>query len=105
VSTCGRELLRGWWWLTGLTVSFMIFKASVQNVLDTPSYGYILDTPHSKCSATKLGFISSDTRTLRINSYWSAENRMLIYDTPFHDVMFGVWCAICADRIESFPSH
>jgi hypothetical protein len=27
VSTCGRELLRGWWWPIGLTVSFMIFTA------------------------------------------------------------------------------
>jgi hypothetical protein len=38
VSTCGRELLRGWWRPTGLMVSFMIFTASVRNILDTPSY-------------------------------------------------------------------
>jgi hypothetical protein len=25
VSTCGRELLRGWWWTIGLMASFMIF--------------------------------------------------------------------------------
>jgi hypothetical protein len=38
VSTCGRELLRGWWRPIGLMVSFMIFTASVRNILDTPSY-------------------------------------------------------------------
>jgi hypothetical protein len=38
VSACGRELLRGWWQLIGLMVSFMIFTASVKNSLDTPSY-------------------------------------------------------------------
>jgi hypothetical protein len=38
VSTCRRELLRGWWQPIGLMVSFMIFTASVRNVLDTPSY-------------------------------------------------------------------
>jgi hypothetical protein len=34
VSTCGGELLRGWWWPIGLMVSFMIFTASVRNILD-----------------------------------------------------------------------
>jgi hypothetical protein len=34
VSTCGRELLRGWWWLIGHMVSFMIFTASVRNISD-----------------------------------------------------------------------
>jgi hypothetical protein len=38
VSTCGRELLRGWWRPIGLMVSFMIFTASVRNILNTPSY-------------------------------------------------------------------
>jgi hypothetical protein len=38
VSTCGRKLLRGWWRPIGLMVSFMIFKASVWNIFDTPSY-------------------------------------------------------------------
>jgi hypothetical protein len=38
VSTCGRELLRGWWRPIGLMMSFMIFTASVRNILDTPSY-------------------------------------------------------------------
>jgi hypothetical protein len=37
VSTCGRELLRGWWRPIGLMVCFMIFTASVRNILDTPS--------------------------------------------------------------------
>jgi hypothetical protein len=37
VSTCGRELLRGWWRPIDLTVSFMMFTASVRNILDTPS--------------------------------------------------------------------
>jgi hypothetical protein len=37
VSTCGRELLWGWWWPTVLMASFMIFTESVQNILDTPS--------------------------------------------------------------------
>jgi hypothetical protein len=36
VSTCGRELLRWWWWPIRLTVSFMVFTASVCNILDTP---------------------------------------------------------------------
>jgi hypothetical protein len=38
VSTCWRELLRGWWRPIGLMVSFMMFTASVRNILDTPSY-------------------------------------------------------------------
>jgi hypothetical protein len=38
VSTCGRELLRGWLWPIGLMVSFMIFTVSVRNILDTTSY-------------------------------------------------------------------
>jgi hypothetical protein len=36
-STCGRELLRGWWQPIGLMVSFTIFKTSVRNILDIPS--------------------------------------------------------------------
>jgi hypothetical protein len=42
VSTCRRELLQGWWRPIGLVVSFMIFTASVQNVLDTTSYNTVL---------------------------------------------------------------
>jgi hypothetical protein len=42
VSSCGRELLRGWWLPIGLTLSFMIFTVSVWNVLDTPSYSLTL---------------------------------------------------------------
>jgi hypothetical protein len=38
VSTCGRELLWGWWRPIGLVVSFMIFTASVRNILGSPSY-------------------------------------------------------------------
>jgi hypothetical protein len=34
VSTWGRALLRGWWRPIGLVVSFKIFTASVQNILD-----------------------------------------------------------------------
>jgi hypothetical protein len=37
VSTCGRELLRGWWRPIGLMVRFMICTASVRNILDTTS--------------------------------------------------------------------
>jgi hypothetical protein len=37
VSTCGRELLRGWWRPIGLMVSFMISTASVRNILTRPS--------------------------------------------------------------------
>jgi hypothetical protein len=37
VSTCGRELLRGWRRPIGLMVSFIIFTASVRNILDTTS--------------------------------------------------------------------
>jgi hypothetical protein len=33
VSTCGRELLRGWWLPIGLTVSFRIFKVTALNIL------------------------------------------------------------------------
>jgi hypothetical protein len=47
VSTCRRELLWGWWWPTGLMVSFMIFTASVRNILDIPLYNYLL--PSSSC--------------------------------------------------------
>jgi hypothetical protein len=42
VSTCGRELLRGWWRPIGLMVSFMNFTASVRNILDTTLYTDIL---------------------------------------------------------------
>jgi hypothetical protein len=38
VSTCGRELLWGWQHPIGLMVSFMIFTASVQKILDTTLY-------------------------------------------------------------------
>jgi len=38
VSTCGRELLRGWRQPIGPTVSFMIFAVSVRKILDQPSY-------------------------------------------------------------------
>jgi hypothetical protein len=38
VSACVRELLRALWWTIGLMVSFMIFTASVRNILDTLSY-------------------------------------------------------------------
>jgi hypothetical protein len=37
VSTCGRELLRGWWRQIGLMLSFKIFTVSVRNILDTTS--------------------------------------------------------------------
>jgi hypothetical protein len=37
VPICGRELLRGYWRPIVVTVSFMIFKASVQNILYTHS--------------------------------------------------------------------
>jgi len=38
VSTCRRELLRGWRWPIGLMVSFKIFRASVSKILDTTLY-------------------------------------------------------------------
>jgi hypothetical protein len=56
VSTCGRELLRGWWRPTGLMMSFMIFTASVRNILDTLSYiNYITYFGHTTvhCNALK----------------------------------------------------
>jgi hypothetical protein len=37
-STCERELLQGWWRPIGLMMNFMVFTASVQNILDKPSY-------------------------------------------------------------------
>ena len=37
VSTCGRELLQGWQGPIGFIVSFTIFTASVQKILDTTS--------------------------------------------------------------------
>jgi hypothetical protein len=36
VSTCRREILRGWWRPIGLMVSVMTFEASVRNILDIP---------------------------------------------------------------------
>jgi hypothetical protein len=36
-----RELLRGWWRPISLMVSFMIFTASVRNILDSTSYVHI----------------------------------------------------------------
>jgi hypothetical protein len=45
VSTCGRELLRGWWRPIGLMLSFIIFNVSVRNILDTPSYTDRSETP------------------------------------------------------------
>jgi len=29
------------------------------------------------------------------NSFWLAENSMLIYELPFHDAVICVWCALC----------
>jgi hypothetical protein len=37
MSTCGRELLWWWWQSVGLMVSFIIFIASVRNILDYSS--------------------------------------------------------------------
>jgi hypothetical protein len=46
VSTCRKELLRGWRWPIGLMVSFMMFKASVRNILDSTScvFSYAFQT-------------------------------------------------------------
>jgi hypothetical protein len=41
VSTCGREILWGWWRPIGLMVSFMIFTAAVRNILDTTTLFFI----------------------------------------------------------------
>ena len=30
------------------------------------------------------------------NSYWSAENRMIVHEVKLHDAKFGVWCALGA---------
>jgi hypothetical protein len=38
VSTSGREPYRGWWRSLGLMVIFMIFTASVRNILDIFSH-------------------------------------------------------------------
>jgi hypothetical protein len=45
VSTCGRELLRGWWRPTCLMVSFIVFTSSVRDILNTSSYSscYFID--------------------------------------------------------------
>jgi hypothetical protein len=37
VYKCGRKLIRGWWWPIDVMASFMIFTASVRNILDTLS--------------------------------------------------------------------
>jgi hypothetical protein len=39
VSTCGRELLRGSWLPIGFMVSFIIYTASVRNILDSSLIG------------------------------------------------------------------
>ena len=52
VSTCGRELLRGWLWPIGLMVSFTIFTASVWKILDTTLYMVITDTWHMQTNVT-----------------------------------------------------
>ena len=44
VSTCGRELLRGWRRPIGLMVSFMVFTASVRKILDPPTYQWTVGT-------------------------------------------------------------
>ena len=52
VSTCGRELLRGWRRPIGLMVSFTIFIASVRKMLDTTIHIYIyayIHTYNSRC--------------------------------------------------------
>ena len=46
VSICTRELLRGWRRPICLMMSFTIFTASVQKILDTTSYEYFGPTPH-----------------------------------------------------------
>jgi hypothetical protein len=44
VSTCGRELLRGWRRPIGLMVCFTIFTASIQKIFDT---SYNIHQPHT----------------------------------------------------------
>jgi hypothetical protein len=51
VSTCGRELLRGWWRLIGLMASVVIFRPSAWNILDTPLYA---DVTNSVVEASNL---------------------------------------------------
>jgi hypothetical protein len=46
VSTHRRELLRGWRQLIGLMVSFMVFTASVQNILEATTYIITLQILH-----------------------------------------------------------
>jgi hypothetical protein len=33
------------------------------------------------------------------NRYWPAENPVLIQKVPLHDIKFGVWCAMSANKI------
>ena len=68
VSTCGRELLRGWRRPIGLMVSFMIFTALVRKILDPPTY----DSSH-KCD--------------RACSLWTA--------TPLCSKYQSKYCVIC----------
>jgi hypothetical protein len=54
LSTCGRELLQGWWRPIGLMVSFMIFTASVRNILDTASQRNGVTAPFSLLGRQKI---------------------------------------------------
>jgi hypothetical protein len=68
VSICRRELLRGWWQLIGLMVSFMIFTASVQNILDTPSYDRDISGSYDltvSCCFIRMCFVHSGSCTIR----------------------------------------
>jgi hypothetical protein len=80
VSTCGRELLRGWWRSIGLMASFMCITASVRNILDTPSYKIVDWVVQSYSSVLRS---KGGHRADIITSAWQPTLR--------HDVQSRVW--------------
>jgi hypothetical protein len=83
VSTCGRELLRGRWCPMGLMVSFMIFTASVRNILENTSYisRYKMWIRAEMCRYLHVSFPCLITRRL-VPTWMYRRHYAYVYSSP-----------------------
>jgi len=83
---------------------FFLYDASItysfykNRILWTPTFkGYVLETQSPQILFNDGewphlgGYVSS-----QYNSYWSAENRVVVHEVTLYDAKFGMWCAISA---------
>jgi hypothetical protein len=87
VSKYGRELLRGWWRPRGFMVSFVIFTASVRNILDRPSY---LTQDAELSSRTTLLGTSWGKCGIR-NVYWAEYSVKSSYKSKTKEFLYRPW--------------